>query len=251
MHRNRLRLLLALLATGPGCHALTKAPPLNYRTVVADAHHDTDVAQQKTAEALQLMEQSKVDEAEQALQAALIADVTYGPAHHNLGTLYLRQGKRYLAAWEFEYAIKVMPDRAEPHNNLGLIYDTVGRYDHSIVFLEQAHALDPENPEYLGNLVRSRIRQGDRGPETRELLHRLILLDARPDWIGWAKAQLATGKIASADVTTKPSAGPALESLPAPPPTDGAPPASIDEHDADGDLFLAPPLVESAELPAP
>jgi hypothetical protein len=38
-----------------------------------------------------------------------------GPAHNNLGIVYYRQKKYYLAAWEFQYAAKLMaysPSRA-------------------------------------------------------------------------------------------------------------------------------------------
>ena len=37
--------------------------------------------------------------AQEYLQKALVADVTYGPAHNTLGMLYLKQRRLYLAAW--------------------------------------------------------------------------------------------------------------------------------------------------------
>ena len=66
--------------------------------------------------------------AEKYLRKAPAADVRFGPAHHSLGVLYFWQKKLYLAAWEFEYAARLMPDRYEPLNNLGLVYESVGKF---------------------------------------------------------------------------------------------------------------------------
>ena len=35
----------------------------------------------------------------------------------------------YLAAWEFEFALKISPSTAEYHNNLGLVYEAADRLD--------------------------------------------------------------------------------------------------------------------------
>jgi len=43
-------------------------------------------------------------EAETLLRRALTADLYHGPAHNNLGVLYLTQGKLFEAAGEFEWA---------------------------------------------------------------------------------------------------------------------------------------------------
>ena len=56
------------------------------------------------------MEKSDYDAAEAALKAALTADVMFGPAHNNLGKVYFHKGELYLAAREFDYAMKLMPN---------------------------------------------------------------------------------------------------------------------------------------------
>jgi len=186
---------LVLLAL-PGCariHSLTQ--PRNYQTVKASVHRNGFRAQNKNQQGLNLFYRGHIKEAEQAFQQALIADSSFGPAHNNLGKLYFQEREFYLAAWEFDYAIKLMPDRPEPHNNLGLIYDRVGKFDEAIMCFSEAYRLCPASSEYLGNLVRAKIARGERTIEVRQLLEDLILIEGRPDWEEWAAEQLALGKI--------------------------------------------------------
>ena len=50
--------------------------------------------------------------------------------------------------------------------------------------------MEPDNPEYLGNLARARVRRGDTDDETRKLLEELVLKDDRPEWREWAQLKL-------------------------------------------------------------
>ncbi|MEM1108929.1 MAG: tetratricopeptide repeat protein [Planctomycetota bacterium] len=150
-----------------------------------------DIAKTKHLAALEAIQLSDWDTAESLLREALTADVGFGPAHNNLGKVYFEQGKFYLAAWEFEYAIKLMPHHPEPRNNLALVLETVQRFDESIAQYEAALELQPDRPELLGNLARVKIRRGDSPQEIRQLLLDLILKDTRPDWRKWAEQELA------------------------------------------------------------
>ena len=109
---------------------------------------------------MELISNCYIAEAEQCLHQSLLADVSFGPAHNTLGKLYFDQKKFYLAAWEFEYAMKTMPNRAEPVNNLGLVYEMVEQTDEAVVHYQKAVDLEPGNPQYVGNLIRARIRRG-------------------------------------------------------------------------------------------
>ena len=109
---------------------------------------------------------------------AVIADVTYGPAHNNLGQLYLMQGKLYLAAWEFEYAQKLMPERPEPYYNLGMVFEQADRFDEAIQYYSAAHDMAPENPRFIGNLARAMLKKDDLAPGVSPLLSDLILCDS-------------------------------------------------------------------------
>lgn len=187
-------LLVCLLLVASGCHGL-RTERHSYETVDFDPHHDTEAARQHNDEALKWIHKGKWEKAREALEAALIADVTYGPAHNNLGQLYFHQRRFYLAAWEFEYASHLMPDRPEPYNNLGMVYETVGRLPEAIDYYHTAQSFDPENSQVLANLARARIRNGERNPETAILLQEIALRDDRPEWRAWAREQLNTSHL--------------------------------------------------------
>ena len=155
------------------------------------SRRDTDAARDHNARGIDLLANGRLEEAEQAFRTALDADVFLGPAHNNLGTAYYRQKKLYLAAWEFQYAAKLMPNKAEPKNNLGMVFEAVGKYDDAAKSYEQALALEPDNAEVTGNLARVYVRAGRKDDKTRKLLTDVIMKDARPDWVAWAREKLA------------------------------------------------------------
>ena len=139
---------------------------------------------------LDLIEDERYDAAEKKLKEALTADITFGPAHNNLGLVYYKQKQLYKAAWEFEYAAKLMPRSPEPKNNLGLILEKVGKLDDAVDQFEAAVKIEPDNPHVIGNLARARVRRGSQDEKTRDLLRQIVLKDDRPSWIRWAKDKL-------------------------------------------------------------
>lgn len=188
----------ACLALACGCASRPtdkSAAQDEYQTLGAEPHRKTDAAQLDNARAVELMNQGKFDEAETALKSALTADVMHGPAHNNLGKVYYHQGKLYLAAWEFQYAAKLMPHQPEPLNNLGLVFEAAGKLDDAVTSYGKAMAFEPDNPQFIGNLARARVRRGEGDEaEVRELLSKLVTRDTRPDWVEWARRRLATGR---------------------------------------------------------
>jgi tetratricopeptide (TPR) repeat protein len=205
--------LPVLLIALSGCTSFLRDAKLDYRTVQADPNHDTEAAKGFNEKALKLIAKGNQDKAEQMFQKALIADVSYGPAHNNLGHMYFCQEKYYLAAWEFEYAIKLMPEHPEPYNNLGLVYEAVGKFNEAVEAYESAHKLQPSNPEVIGNLARACIRRGDPVAKVRPLLNDLVFYDTRPVWVAWAKEQLAFSSVQTQQ--------PSIEVIPAPPGSPG------------------------------
>ncbi len=185
-----LGLCLALCACG--CSLVDVVTPKTYETVSADPHRDTAAAIAKNQKALKHIHAAHWDHAEKALQESLVADVMYGPAHNNLGWVYYKQGRYYLAAWEFEYAQKLMVGIPEPANNLGLVYEEVGRLPEAQACFDQAAGADPHNPQFLANLARVRLKQGERSAETAHLLREVVFHDERPEWREWAQEHLVT-----------------------------------------------------------
>jgi tetratricopeptide (TPR) repeat protein len=166
---------------------------------------DSEAATKCNQLGFEAMTKGKIEKAEKYFKEALVKDIDFGPAHNNLGRLYFDQGKNYLAAWEFEYAIKVMPKRGEPYNNLGIVLEQVGKLEQAIDAYEMANLLCPNNNEVVGNLARIHWSKDKYSTRTRELLEQIIFIDSRPDWIAWAKEQVAYGNLSSDTISPPPA----------------------------------------------
>ena len=59
-------------------------------------------------------------------QAALRINPDYAEAHYNLGVVYTRQGRIDEAIRELQAALRINPDFADAHYNLGVIYRATG-----------------------------------------------------------------------------------------------------------------------------
>lgn len=132
----------------------------------------------------------KLKEAEQSFLHVLKKNRSDGAAHNNLGLVYFRMRKLPEAAKEFEAAAELLPASGVPWNNLGLVLESAGSSDESLEYYAHANQLEPRNPEFLGNLVRTQIRRGDRGPEVVEMLQSLSYIETRPEWVAWVQRQL-------------------------------------------------------------
>lgn len=188
------------LAALNGCSQSSKRPAdPGYKTVAEAPGRDGATAEQHHARAARFIDEADWPGAEAALKAALAADVMYGPAHNNLGKVYYHQGKLYLAAWEFQYAAKLMPNQPEPKNNLGLVFEAAGKLDDAVTSYDEAMRLEPDNAQFIGNVARARLRRGDRDDTVRDLLSELVLRETRPDWAAWARTRLA--EMGTRDVT--------------------------------------------------
>lgn len=202
----RLALLGCAAASLAGCSYIgcKDKGPVKYETVEASGRHDTKTACKRHAAALAIINsekcQEKLDKAEKLLNEALVADVGYGPAHNSLGMVYYLQGKLYLAAWEFEYASKLMPDYAQPYNNLGLVYERAGKYDEAVSYYSMALSRQADDPQVLGNLVRTRLTKGEKGNDLKAMISDLALSHPDPGWRQWARDEAALGKFAGPGV---------------------------------------------------
>ena len=205
MRKSHVPVILTLLAA-MGCQWRGAGRLDEYETLGADPRRNTQAARRHNAEAVKLLRGGRLEQAERKLKAALAADLFFGAAHNNLGTVYHRQKKFYLAAWQFQYAAKLIPNRAEPRNNLGMVFEAVGRLDEAVGWYEKALQMEPDNTEVIGNLARAYVRSNRKDQKTRKLLSEIILKDQRPDWIDWARRQLALmGRPQPSDAATQPA----------------------------------------------
>ncbi len=115
-------------------------------------------------------------------------------AHMNLGALLLSRLDAQGAASELEAAIRLEPERAEPHDMLGIAFENLGRFADA---LEQYRIAVRNDPSYLNahyDLARALARRGDFEEAIR---HLKIVAAAYPDNPGLQKqlhALLAAGQ---------------------------------------------------------
>lgn len=148
---------------------------------------DTAKAESLTRQAADLIETDPA-EAERLLRAALTADLFHGPAHNNLGVIYLNAGKLYEAAGEFEWARKLMPGHPDPRLNLGLALERGGRIDEALDAYRAALSLAPEHLPTAQALARCQLRHTRTDAQTPALLT-IIELRGDPAWRTWAADQ--------------------------------------------------------------
>jgi len=127
---------LALLAA---CSATSVGP---YTTLTEETRSTTE-AEQLNRRAADLIT-SDPGRAESLLRDALTKDIYFGPAHNNLGVLYLKAGKLYEAANELEWARKLLPGNPDPRINLGLVLERAGRTEEALKAYEAALEVTPE-----------------------------------------------------------------------------------------------------------
>ncbi len=171
-----------------GCS--TNPSNADYQTIRAAPNRNTELAKQENTLGTERFADGEMDQAEAHFRRAINADLTFGPAHNNLGKVYYHTKRYYEAAWEFEYAAKLMPHRPEPRSNLGLVYEAIGRLDDAVTQYTTALDLAPDHPHFIGNLARAKSRRGDNDQALHDLLNDLVLKDTRPEWVQWARVQL-------------------------------------------------------------
>jgi tetratricopeptide (TPR) repeat protein len=84
------------------------------------------------------------NEAEKSYRQAIKLKPDYAEAHSNLGNTLQELGKLDEAEKSFRQAIELKPDFAEAHNNLGKILYKVGYKDLALESIEKANNIDPQ-----------------------------------------------------------------------------------------------------------
>jgi Tfp pilus assembly protein PilF len=128
------------------------------------------------------------------------------PTHYNLG-LALSMLRQYPdAVGEFQDAVRLDPDYAEAHNNLGALLHVSGRLDEAAVHYRRALALRPENAEAHSNLGRLLTLQGQYAAAVDEFTRGLGIAPDNPSTL----AGLAWVRATAPDAAVRNAAG-ALE----------------------------------------
>jgi Tfp pilus assembly protein PilF len=112
-------------------------------------------------------------EAETEFRESLRLNPESAPTHYNIGLVFSMQRKYQEAAAEFQNATRLDPNYAEAHNNLGAMLHAFGRVDEAAAEYRKAIALKPENGEAhnnLGRLLMLQARFADAVKEFEEAL---------------------------------------------------------------------------------
>ena len=169
------------LLLAAGCR--TAGGPYSPRT---EAQRDTAQAEQLTREAADLI-YSDPEKAEELLREALTADLFHGPAHNNLGVLFLERGELYEAAGEFEWAKKLLPASPDPRMNLALTLERAGRFDEALGMYETALDVAPGHVPSMQAMASLMVRAGDDGEELARLLDVIAMRGEDEEWRAWAR----------------------------------------------------------------
>jgi len=103
-------------------------------------------------EALLLQLEGKHQEAIESFKQAIRINPDHANAHYNLGTAYDELGKYEDAIVSYKQALMINPDDASTHYNLGLAYYNLGKYEEAIESYKQAIRIDPDYADAHNNL---------------------------------------------------------------------------------------------------
>lgn len=156
----------------------------------AEAQRDPREADCLNAKAAEVINTDPV-QAEKLLREALAADLYHGPAHNNLGVLYLKQGKLYEAAGEFQWARQLMPGHPDPRLNLALTLEQAGKTDEAIATYKTALEVYPNQLQSTQALARLQLKSGKADHDTRALLEEVSMRGETEQWRQWARLAMA------------------------------------------------------------
>jgi Tfp pilus assembly protein PilF len=149
----------------------------------------------QTAEAERIMKQaadlilSDPAQAEALLRQALSKDLFFGPAHNNLGVVYLKQDRLYDAASEFEWARKLMPGHPDPRLNLAITLERAGREEDATAAYTAALEVYPDYLPAIQGLARQLVRTGGSDERLDDWLREIAMRSTDPAWREWARGE--------------------------------------------------------------
>jgi len=102
---------------------------------------DTDIAV-SYERAKQRQKSGDLEDARRFYQETLKVDPGYVDALNNLGVIYLHDEEYLAARLNFEKAIRLKPEYAEPYYNMACLYAIKGETEKSLMYLKKAATLD-------------------------------------------------------------------------------------------------------------
>lgn len=177
---------VVLVAVLSGC---ASPRPVSPYAPTSEADRDETRARKLNAEAAKLIDTDSA-KAESLLREALTADLYCGPAHNNLGVVYLKSGRLYEAAGEFEWARKLLPGAPDPRLNLALVLERAGRTDDALATYATALEVYPDHVPSLEALALLQVKSGRTDDRTRHMLEEIAMRGESAEWRDWARCQV-------------------------------------------------------------
>ncbi len=186
--RHRLGSRLAVGFTLAVLFAACNATEVGPYTPLAEGSRSTSEAERLNREAADYIH-GDPEQAEKLLREALTKDLFFGPAHNNLGVVFLGQGKLYEAANEFEWARKLLPGNPDPRINLGLCLEQAGRTEDALRAYDTALEVAPESVPAMQGAAALVVRAGREDARLAGWLDRIAFAGGTPSWQEWAQRQ--------------------------------------------------------------
>lgn len=186
--------LVLVAAAAAGCSTAKRTDPY---APVSEGARDTQKAIALNNEALPFMDKgdsSSMNNAEDLLRQALAADLYFGPAHNNLGVIYLQKGKLFEAAGEFEWARRLLPGHPDPRVNLAMTLESAGRSDDAMATYRTALEIYPDYVAAAQGLARLQLKSGKADERTPALLRVVAMQGETEEWRDWAKGELTRAR---------------------------------------------------------
>lgn len=122
-------------------------PPLPSQPPVVTAPQRKATSSSSNPEAQRLYDQASshpdINERIKLYQQAIALDPKFAAAHNDLGVDYTELGRWDEAIREYRTALEIEPDYVFAHNNLGYVYLNTGRVEEALVQFKEALRIDP------------------------------------------------------------------------------------------------------------
>jgi Flp pilus assembly protein TadD len=116
------------------------------------------------------------DEAEKEYRDALRINPDFADAHYNLGVLLGNKGRKEDAEAEYRESLRINPDDAEAHNNLGVLLDHRGRKEDAEVEYRETLRINPDSAvaHYNLGILYSKTGKKEEAKKELEIAKRLF-----------------------------------------------------------------------------